>query len=286
VSVVACSNCRARAALIAALAPAIARMALAPQRLLALLALSDEQLLGAVQIESPSEFLSRLEASPPSITVPTALCRHDPQYPRALAQLACAPAVLYATCTPERLGELLAKPLIALVGNRAPTDYARRMTSALMHELVSAGVTIIGDWSGQDQIALDAAQHAGGHSIGVMASSAEHPYQGAAISEFPPGFSPIQRWCFTASQRIIAALASLVVVVEAEERSTALLTAQLARAMGRNIAVVPGRVIDPGGPGMLDLLREGAAPVACTRDVLELLPMVHTTEHRPHRIAA
>jgi DNA processing protein len=224
---VACSDCRARAALIAALAPA---------------------------------------SVPASERVPTALCAHEPSYPQRLRQLDCAPAVLYATCTAERLGELLAKPVIAIVGSRTPSEYAHQMATKLARGLVSAGVTLIGDCDGLLHESIVA--------------------QGAAISELPPGFSATQQWCFTASQRMIAALAGLVVVIEAPRRSAALLIAQLASDLGRELAVVPGRVTDAGAPGMFGLLRDGAFPVSCAEDVLELIPMVHTTEHRAQRIAA
>ena len=293
----ACSDCRARAALIAALAPAISRTALSRRRLLALLALPDGQLLRAAEVERPRS--RPLESAPPSVRVPTALCAHEPDYPQALSQLDCAPAVLHATCTAERLGELLAKPVIAIVGNPAPSEYAHKMATALARELVSAGVTPIGGCNGLQAIVHHVALDAGGHTIGVMGLGAEQPYpdhdiplhqriitQGAAISEFPPGFSETQQWCFTASQRIIAALAELVVVIEAPQRSSALFIARLASDLGRELAVVPGRVTDAGGPGMFGLLRDGAFPVSCAQDVLELIPMVHTTEHRAQRIAA
>jgi DNA processing protein len=294
---VACADCRARAALIAALAPAISRMALTPQRLLALLALPDEQLLRAASVERPRS--RPLESAPPSVRVPTALCAHEPDYPQRLRQLNCVPAVLHATCTAERLGELLAKPVIAIVGNRDPSEYAHKMAAMLARELVSAGVTLIGGCNGLQAIVHHAALEDGGHTIGVMGLAADRAYpshdprlhqsivaRGAAISEFPPGFSETQQWCFTASQRIIAALVSLVVVIEAPQRSSALFIAQLAGDLGRELAVVPGRVTDAGAPGMFGLLRDGAFPVSCTEDVLELIPMVHTTEHRAHRIAA
>jgi DNA processing protein len=294
---VACADCRARAALIAALAPAISRTALSRERLLALLALPDEQLLRAVEVERPRS--RRLQRAPASERVPTALCAHEPDYPQTLAQLDCAPAVLHATCSAERLGELLAKPVIAIVGNRAPTEYAHEMAATLARELVIAGVTPIGGASGLQAIVHHVALDAGGHTIGVMGLAADRAYpshdlhlhqsivaQGAAISEFPPGFSETQQWCFTASQRMIAALAELVVVIEAPQRSSALFIARLASDLGRELAVVPGRVTDAGGPGMFGLLRDGAFPVSCAQDVLELIPMVHTTEHRAQRIAA
>ena len=87
----------------------------------------------------------------------------------------------------------------------------------------------------------------------------------------PPGFFEGQRWCFIASQRILAALADILVVVDAGGFSLAALTSQLATDLGRDIAVVPCRLTDPGGQRMLRLLRDGVPPVANAEDVLELI---------------
>jgi DNA processing protein len=214
-----------------------------------------------------------------------AICRHDPGYPPALAQLPSAPAVLHTTCQPERLRELLAAPVVALLGERTHSGYAHEVTFALARDLASAGVTIIsGLHQGIDGIAHHGALHTGGRTIAVTGGAPEipHPRQlddlhhcillhGATISEFPPGFSPPRRWCFLAAQRIIAALASIVVVIEAGERSSTLLAAQVAADLGHDVAVVPGRVTDPGGLGTFGLLRDGAHPVGSAQDVLELI---------------
>jgi DNA processing protein len=250
----ACRACERRSALIAAVAPTISRM-----------------------------------------SVPTALCRHDPLYPQTLAQLDRPPAVLHATCTPERLRELLAAPTVAILGERLHSHYAHQATFALAHDLAAAGVTVIsGLHKGLDAIAHHGALHAEGNTIAVMPCAAERAYpllhehlhqciseRGAAISELPPGFYPPQRWCFTARHRIIAALAGVVVVVEASKQSILLSTAQLAAELGHEVAVVPGRVTQPKGQGALELLRDGAHPVSCASDVLELIGMAidHPTEH-------
>jgi DNA processing protein len=315
----ACVDCRQRAALLAALAPAIERLQpLTRQSLLELLALSDERLCHAVGVEDIGRMLRgirthdarrtpgaicraargedprapsrRADAAlsagdTPARGVPGAICRHDPGYPLALAQLDSAPAVLHTTCQPEQLGELLAAPTVAILGERAHSGYAHEVTFALARDLATAGVTIIsGLHQGIDGIAHHGALHAGGRTIAVTGSAPEipHPRQldhlhrcillrGAAISEFPPGFSPPRPWCFLAGQRIIAALASIVVVIEAGERSSTLLAAQVAADLGRDVAVVPGRVTDPGGQGTFALLRDGAHPVGSAQDVLELI---------------
>jgi DNA processing protein len=287
----ACVDCRRRAALLAALAPAIERLKpLTRQSLLELLALSDERLCNAVGVEDLRALSHRVDATlsagdTPTRGAPGAICRHDPGYPPALAQLPSAPAVLHTTCEPERLRELLAAPVVALLGERTHSGYAHEVTFALAHDLAAAGVTVIsGLHQGIDGIAHHGALHAGGRTIAVTGSAPEipHPRQlddlhhcillhGTAISELPPGFSPPRPWCFLASQRIIAALANVVVVIEAGERSSTLLAAQVAADLGHDVAVVPGRVTDPGGLGTFGLLRDGAHPVGSARDVLELI---------------
>jgi DNA processing protein len=299
-STMACPQCQRRAALIAALAPAITSLLLHRDDLLGLLGLADEQLIRAAKVENPRALLRRLQPPATSESVPSAICRHDPDYPEALAQLPCAPAVLYATCTTERLRKLLTAPTVAIVGDPRYSGYAHQITFALAHDLAAAGVTVIsGLRQGLDEIAHQGALHAEGQTVAVMPCAPErcrplpneHLHQcicerGAAISEFPPGSSAPQRWCFIARQRIIAALASVVVIVEAERRSSALLTAQIAAELGHEVAVVPGRLTDAGGVGTFGLLRDGATPVGCAQHVIDLFPAVHTSEHRAQRLAA
>jgi DNA processing protein len=286
----ACTECRKRSALLAVLAPAIERAALTRQSLLGLLALSDERLCRAVGVKNPgeqksSQHVEQARMARGSPHAPCAICRHEDGYPTALAQLDCAPAVLYATCERERLGELLSEPAAAVIGDRLHTRYARQIAFALAQDLALAGVTIVsGLDEGIDGTAHHGALHTGGHTIAVTGCAPEIPYprqqdhlheqivrNGAVISEFPPGFHPPRRWCLLATQRIIAALVSVVVVVEAAEHSSTLLTVQVASDLGHNIAAVPGRVSDHGGRGAFALLRDGAHPVARAADVLELI---------------
>lgn len=282
----ACPACRRRSALIAALAPAIARLSFTRAGLLGMLALPNAQLLRAAGAQDPRGLWRDVRPPVPNASVPTALCRHDPGYPETLAQLDSAPAVLYGTCTTRRLRELLCEPAVAIVGSRAPTGYARQIAATLAHDLAAAGVTVIsGMNTGLEGTAHHGALAARGSPIAVMPASPELPYptgrhaslhrgilaRGAAISELPPGFSPARGWCFIASQRIIAALARVTVIVEAGEHSCALFATRIAADLGADVAVVPGRVTDPGGRWTCALLRDGAHPVADARDVLELL---------------
>jgi DNA processing protein len=280
-----CPDCQRRSALVAALAPAISLLSFNRHGLLALLALEEEQLLRTAKVEDPRRLLRDLQLTLPTESVPTALCRHDPDYPEALAQLECAPAVLYATCTTDRLRELRSKPTVAIIGGRQHTHYARDITLALARDLTAAGVTIVsGINRGLEATAQHSALDADGHTIAVMPGAPQLPYSsqhkvlhrqilrsGVAISEFPPGFFPMQRWCFIACQRIVAALAEVVVIVEARGKISALLVAQVAADVGADVAVVPARVTDPGGLRIFGLLRDGAHPISCAQDVLQLI---------------
>jgi DNA processing protein len=281
----ACPDCRRRVALIVALAPAISRLSFTRESLLALLSLPEDRLLHAAKVKDPGEFSRRLDLPLGSERVPTVLCRHDPGYPEALAQLSCAPAVLHGTCTIERLRELLTRATVAIVGGREHTKYAEDMTVELARDLATAGVTVIsGIDKGLEATAHRSALDAGGYTIAVMPGAPQTPYssqhkdlhrrivaRGAAISEFPPGFFPIQHWCFIASQRILAAIADLIVIVEARGKVSALLAAHVAAEVGHDVAVVPGRVTDPGGFRTFGLLRDGAHPVASAQDVLDVI---------------
>ncbi|MGP8242498.1 MAG: DNA-processing protein DprA [Solirubrobacteraceae bacterium] len=274
--------------MLAAAAPAFARCApLREQWLMSVLTLPNEGLLRAAGVEDPSWVLRCLELPALTERVPTALCCHDAAYPRTLLQLPNAPAVLYATCSAERLRELLspASPRVAIVGSRGLTPYAKEITFTLTRDLARAGVTVVSSVNeGPDGIAHEGALEAGGRSIAVMACSPEISHltwqaplhqrilaHGTAISELPPGFYEPQRWCFLASRRIIAALADVIVIVEAGGFTNAALTTKIATELGRDIAVVPTRFTDPSGNRILWLLKDGAHPVATAEDVLEVI---------------
>src|SRR5207244_7218696 len=93
---------------------------------------------------------------------------------------------------------------------------------------------------------------------------------GLIVSEYPPGVAPAP-WRFPARDRIVAGLASATVVVEARERSGALITADLALEEGREVLAVPGEITAALSKGANALLRLGAAPVTCAGDVLEAI---------------
>jgi DNA processing protein len=255
--------------------------------LMSVLTLPNEGLLRAAKVEDPSWVLRGLQLPALTDRVPTALCQHDAGYPRALLQLPNAPAVLYATCSAERLRELLspASPRVAIVGSRGLTPYAERITRTMTHDLARAGVTVVSSVNeGPDGIAHEGALDGGGATIAVMACSPELSHltwqaplhqrilaHGTAISELPPGFYEPQRWCFLASRRIIAALADVIVIVEAGGFTNMALATKIATELGRDIAVVPTRFTDPSGDRILWLLKDGAHPVATAEHVLEVI---------------
>jgi DNA processing protein len=136
----------------------------------------------------------------------------------------------------------------------------------------------------------------GGPTVAVLAGGADRVYPrskerlyreilevGCAISEMPPEAS-VTRWAFPARNRIIAALAAAVVVVEAEERSGSLITADIAADLGRPVGAVPGSVVSPRSEGSNALLHDGAAVVRDARDALDLaaqLPRAVRPVRRP-----
>lgn len=236
-----------------------------------------------------------------------ALCRCDPEYPTALRELPAPPAVLHlavggpdATCSDgpdarrsseqdatrsvarERLASLLAEAPVAIVGSRRPTIEGNEAARSLAGELASTGLTIVSGLAlGIDAAAHEGALGAGGATIAVLPAGAERAYprahrrlharigeHGLVISELPVGIV-VRRWMFPARNRLIAALSAMTVVVQAGERSGALLTAGWASRLGRPVGAVPGRIRSSLARGPHELLRRGAALVEGADDVLD-----------------
>jgi DNA processing protein len=205
----------------------------------------------------------------------------DPGYPAPLRDLALPPPVLYC------LGEIPDRPATAIVGSRAADSYGREAATLFGRELARAGVTIV---SGLAR-GVDTAAHrgalaaAGGLTVGVLGCGLDVSYppgsdrlrrriaaRGAVLTEFPLGASPQAR-NFPIRNRIIAALASGVLVVQGEARSGSLITARLALELGRDVYAVPGRIFDSRSAGPNGLIRDGALAAQAPRDILESLPL-------------
>lgn len=182
---------------------------------------------------------------------------------------------------------------VALVGSRDSTSYGAAVTADLAYALAQRGMTIVsGGAYGIDAHAHRAAL-AGGESevptIAVMAGGVDRFYpagnedllravadRGAVLAEVPPGSAPT-RYRFLQRNRLIAALASVTVVVEARWRSGALNTAHHAEALGRAVGAVPGSVHSANSAGCHRLLRNGGA--VCVTDAAEVAELASPSGH-------
>jgi DNA processing protein len=195
-----------------------------------------------------------------------------------------APRVLHVAGGAQRLARLLDEPVVAIVGARAASDYGMEVAHALARGLAASGVTVLGALAeGIGAATHEGALHVDGPTVTVMPGGLDVCYpagrralyrrireHGCAISEHPPGV-PTSRWCHPLRARILAALAQLTIVVEAEEQPGALAAAHLAQASGGLVGAVPGRVGSPLAAGPHALLTEGAGLVRSAEDALDLL---------------
>jgi DNA processing protein len=212
-----------------------------------------------------------------------------PDYPTALASLEDAPHLLYVRGE-VRLQDANA---VAIVGSRHCTNYGRRIAARLAAGLVRAGVTIISGLArGIDGAAQEAALKASGRTIAVLAGGLSRIYppehtdlakaiesSGALLSEASMEQEP-QAGMFPARNRIISGLARAVVIVEAAERSGALITASHAGEQGRTVFAVPGAIDNPASAGCNALIRDGAILARGVDDILEELHGVSAMETR------
>jgi DNA processing protein len=209
------------------------------------------------------------------------VARSDRAFPPLLRSIHDPPPGLFVRGVRE-LG-LLAQPAVAIVGARACSSYGASVATDLGRALAAAGVTVV---SGLAR-GVDAAAHRGalgcGTTVAVLGCGIDRDYprahatlaadvaaRGLIVSEYPPGVEPAP-WRFPARNRIVAGLTRATVVVEARERSGALITADLALDEGREVLAVPGEITAALSRGTNQLLRLGAVPVTCADDVLEAI---------------
>lgn len=204
----------------------------------------------------------------------------SPEYPKRLAHLADPPQELFVR------GSLagLASPSLAVVGTRACTDYGRRVARLLVPPVARAGITIISGLA----LGIDGAAHehtlaVGGVTIAVLGSGIDSasitPRQhqslaeriithgGAVLSEYPPGMPPA-KYTFPQRNRIIAALADAVLVIEAPHTSGALITARYALELGKDVLAVPQHITQKNAEGVNKLIADGAHVVTSAQDIL------------------
>ena len=176
-------------------------------------------------------------------------------------------------------------PRVAIVGARRPTPYGEAVAERLAADLAAAGVVIVSGLArGIDAAAHRGALAVGGVTVAVLGTGVDVVYPtenatlaaellaggGALVSEFADG-TPPRRGHFPRRNWTMAAISDLVVVVEAAEGSGALITAEAALALSREVMAVPGSVFSPLSVGTHQLLRDGAGLVQNARDVLAML---------------
>ena len=184
--------------------------------------------------------------------------RRDAEFPHLLASIHDPPPRLYARGAADVA--LLAEPAVAIVGARACSAYGRSVTRSLARELAAAGLVVVSGMARGIDRDYPAAHAELARRIGE---------DGLVLSEYEPGVEPAP-WRFPARNRIIAGLCNAAVVVEARERSGALITADFALEEGRDELAVPGEITSALSAGTNALLKLGATPVTSATDVLEL----------------
>ena len=230
--------------------------------------------------------------TPKSLPI-TQIPRQTPLYPARLLDLCDPPNSLYIYGDIE----LLNLPMIAIVGSRAASPEGIKNAHYFAQALSEEGFLIV---SGLAK-GIDGAAH-----LGALGPNQDHPTlavcgtgldivypkehlrlakaiagAGLLVSELAPGLGP-KPWHFPRRNRIIAALALGILVIEAAERSGSLITARLGCELGREIFAIPGSIHNPLSRGCHQLLQQGAKLVQSPRDILEELPKYQKTAFRVH----
>jgi DNA processing protein len=247
--------------------------------------------------------LARIEADRQQIDPEALLIEHsqanpqfwtpaDADYPRLLWETADPPPVLYYRGRPELIRSLQQRPGIAMVGTRHPSDYGQRWTRRLSAGLAQQGFTIISGLAlGIDTEAHRSCLAAGGQTIAVLGTGLDVVYPpqnqrlyaellatGLALSEYPAGTGP-DRGHFPVRNRIVAGLSRAVLVLEAGEKSGALITARLANDYCREVYALAGSLDNLGSHGCLQLIHQGAQIILGEAALLESLAALPSLLH-------
>ncbi len=224
----------------------------------------------------PEEELEKTEKYGGKILVP-----EDEEYSQALRDIKEAPIALYV------LGQLPQnKACIGMVGTRKITAYGRRAANTLATGLAEAGAVVVSGLArGVDSECHAAAVRLHKPTVAVIGTGIGRCYPpenrelarailqhgGAIISELPFN-KPPNAFHFPRRNRIIAALSEVVVVIEGEIKSGALITAKLALELGKDVLAVPGPIDSPQSGGPNKLIQDGAGVVTCIKDIIDYIP--------------
>jgi DNA processing protein len=245
------------------------------------LGVAPDSLACARDIASRSSSLAASEERAAAALGARIVVRGEPDYPAELEQLEHPPPAFYLRGTwPSAHG-------VAIVGPRNADPWGLDAAEWFAQDLARRGLLVISGFAR----GVDAAAHRGalatpeGRTLAVLGCGLDVPYprqhyglageiarRGAVISEFPLGREPAQ-WHFPVRNRLIAALATATVVIQASKRSGALITARYALELGREVLALPGRIGDPRSAGSNLLLRDGAHVALDPEDVVLALPL-------------
>jgi DNA processing protein len=290
----ACSRCIRRSWLLGELSALLDYSSRADGRLFALLALEDEELIEALGGRRRAELRLRYadfrEREPKGEVDVSRICRHDGRYPDGLRHPG-APHLLHVARGVGRLCELTKQPVAAFLGATRASDYGLELAGELGRGLAASGVTVAaGRRGGLARAALAGALEVDGATLAVAgdglavtsqdARRAARPERGGCTIAELPGDVRGRRWGANAAERIVASLADVAIVVEAEDSPRALAAARLALGLGKTLAACPGRVSSRASSGAHVLLRDGAQLVRDARDALDLLYGVSPGESR------
>ena len=206
---------------------------------------------------------------------------HCNNFLQIVENIAKPPKLLYfiGHLPPER------KITVAIVGTRKPTAYGKEVTYQLAYSLAKRGIVIVSGLAlGVDGIAHRGALEAGGLTIAVQGNGLDAIYPatnrdiaqkiidsgGAIISEYEPGVLP-REFRFLERNRIVSGLSDAIIITEASTRSGTISTAVHALEQGREVFVVPGNITSPLSAGCNNLIKQGAHPITCAEDVLEVI---------------
>ena len=213
---------------------------------------------------------------------------HHPDYPECLRSIQEPPLVLYCK---GQLPDPKRQLLVGVVGTRKASLYGIATARKLGQQLGAHGAVVVsGMAAGIDTAATQGALTSMGYAVGVLGCGIDVIFPrsnrelygsmgnyGCLISEYPPGSPPLG-WHFPLRNRIISGLSQALVVVEAPEKSGALITARHALEQGRDVFAVPGNLDNPNCVGSNQLMREGAGVVTCAWDIVREYQALYPTQ--------